>query len=277
LSVIETDEQFEDALRTQVERQQEEPVSEVESEEAEAPSVAPQPRDEFGRFVPKPEETVPKATYEELQKILGRQGQELGDLRKRLSEVQAPAITEDEIYENPAQVALWAEEQNNSNLYEKAMDAWYQQDPKGASRYEMRKVVAREVSDLAKYNRERQIADAFAYLAGTYPDINDRSQVMVELIQSRPWLLNQLQNANPDEARIILGDLYHIAGGTMPQAPATPAPQTAMRQVPFTETGGSVQNTPPRERTAQDVLREQLLEAELTPRERGYRRTYEPA
>lgn len=140
--------------------------ADVQEEDDGADDTEEQPRDDQGRFLPKFNDPdvqeyldrfdgdLGKALRSavEAQSLIGRQGSELGDLRKAVEELSSrfdesreaeqdmPTqyygdLTED-IEENPAQVAAHALQIGDGRLYEQAMRNWFDLDPFSAQRFE---------------------------------------------------------------------------------------------------------------------------------------------
>lgn len=214
--------------------------SEVESAEAESAEAQDEdrPRDEQGRFVAKerPEWLPPQfkteadfvKSYGELQSVLGRQGQELGELRKLAEQIasepraQAPiGQIQAALDENPEAVAYWAAENGNDQVLDQALAAWTQKamDEGDGSALVDSQRFAREI-DLARMRQEfaqevtpsieqvkqeagkRALAIARRDLATQYPDFDQvlQSVTEAELAGLNPQLLADLQKTDPKAA-----------------------------------------------------------------------------
>lgn len=71
--------------------------------------------------------------FENAQKALGRQGDELGELRQVVNEIQSNqqqpqtfGKLQEALEENPKSVALWAVQNGNEEVLDQAINAWYE-------------------------------------------------------------------------------------------------------------------------------------------------------
>ena len=167
--------EFEDLLRSAVASNQETPpeepaetseevleaLSEPAAESGEIVEVeAPdRPRDESGRFVPSFKDPAIKSYVDkfggdlsaalrsavEAQSLIGRQGSELGELRKEVEEmrevVNRPTPFDEDsfrsmIEEDPQQAVYAAAKRGDEYAFDSALAAWYEVDPRSASRFE---------------------------------------------------------------------------------------------------------------------------------------------
>jgi len=207
------------------------PVEAEESEEG-------RERDEKGRFVAKERpEWLPQQfkseedfahSYGELQSLLGRQGQELGELRKIAEQIAAqPQQTapigqiQAALDENPEAVAYWAAEQGNEHVLDQALAAWTQKamDEGDASslrdasrfereielaklRYEFAQEVKPSIEQVQQETGKRALAIARKELAKKYPDFDQvmESVTEAEVAGLDPQLLGELQRHDPKAA-----------------------------------------------------------------------------
>jgi hypothetical protein len=209
--------------------------ADVEPEDGEEPEPE-RPRDEHGRFVKqdRPDWLPPQfkseqdfaRSYAELQSLLGRQGQELGELRRIAEQIAdstprnaqpAFANVSESLDENPEAVAYWALQQGHipgeSALMDQILDAWYVENPRAASRFEREVEIARlkheftqEVQPSVEAVRQESLKRA-ALLAqrdikSKYPDFD---QVMESITEEEvagldPNVLRQLQQTDPKAA-----------------------------------------------------------------------------
>ena len=221
----------------------EEAESEVVAEAAATPVEAEESeegreRDEKGRFVAKERpEWLPQQfkseedfahSYGELQSLLGRQGQELGELRKIAEQIAAqPQQTapigqiQAALDENPEAVAYWAAEQGNEHVLDQALAAWTQKamDEGDASslrdasrfereielaklRYEFAQEVKPSIEQVQQETGKRALAIARKELAKKYPDFDQvmESVTEAEVAGLDPQLLGELQRHDPKAA-----------------------------------------------------------------------------
>ena len=256
-----TDTQTEPEVVAEVATEASEPV-EVENLEEVEDAADERPRDEQGRFVSKerPEWLPPQfkseedfaRSYAELQSVLGRQGQELGELRKIAEQIaetpaQQPAplgqIAE-ALEANPEAVAYWAAENGNEQVLDQAIVAWSQKamDEGDASalvdaqrfareiemaklRHEFAQEVQPSIEQVRQESGKRALAIARRELAKTYPDFDQVMESVTEhdVAGLNPALLSQLQQTDPKAA---LETIYRwVAVGRTAQA--SPAPDVA--------------------------------------------------
>src|SRR3990167_4203781 len=206
----------------------------VEAEESEEGRE----RDEKGRFVAKERpEWLPQQfkseedfahSYGELQSLLGRQGQELGELRKIAEQIAAqPQQTapigqiQAALDENPEAVAYLAAEQGNEHVLDQALAAWTQKamDEGDASslrdasrfereielaklRYEFAQEVRPSIEQVQQETGKRALAIARKELAKKYPDFDQvmESVTEAEVAGLDPQLLGELQRHDPKAA-----------------------------------------------------------------------------
>lgn len=159
----------------------------------------------------------------------------IAELERRLEEreaqpqidPQAPVavdrLIDDEEYEAAAIYAL----RNggiDGPLFDKAMEAWYDEQPRKAGQFEARLEAAkaearlRQELDPVKADRQRDsfqrsFDDAVATVAESRPDLNDFAPQMFAILEERPALLVALRE-NSQEARVqIIESLYDMAKG----------------------------------------------------------------
>lgn len=163
------------------------------------------------------------------QKVIGRQGSELGDLRKIVEELQSrmdaqPSPTysaseiEDAIIENAGAVAQWAYENGFQDVYDQAMDAWFEEAPREASRFERQVEMAAlqtQIAPAQTYAQEQRAAQEFAAavgnLSGQYPDVTD---VLLNATEEQTLgfpraIAEQLHNGTLAQKQEAAEALYH--------------------------------------------------------------------
>lgn len=203
-------------------------VEEVVAEpEAEVPEE--QPRDEKGRFVPKfkSHEEAEKA-YENIQSLVGRQGQELGELRSlvetQLNQPKAPPAhgeLQSALEENPKSVALWAVQNENGEVLDQAINAWYEKanmedDPRilrevsqferalemAQFRHEFSSEIQPTLADVKSESEKRALTLAQRDLRVKYPDLDDvlQSATTEELEGLDEEYIGQLKERDPKRA-----------------------------------------------------------------------------
>ena len=199
----------------EAENVEEEVATEVEAiEEQVEEAQKPEPQRKFTSW-----EEAEKA-YENAQKALGRQGEELGELRKAVEEVQrgqqqpqAYGKLQEALEENPQAVAMWALQQGNEEVLDQALEYWYEESPRAAARFERAIEMAQfkqefegqivpALENVKSESEVRALALAQRELRAKYPDFD---QVMESVEESDVEGLNQdairqLRDADPKAA-----------------------------------------------------------------------------
>lgn len=182
---------------------------------------------------------------------------------------QAPAVQyvpmgediEDAITENPQSVAVWAIQNEQGHVYERAMEEWYQDDAMAASRFERaldREVLKQEISAdpgvanaRAQY-QQKEIAGAFNTLSAKYPDFEEvmSSATEQDLAGLDPNILLQ---QSPQGA---LETAYRWASSSRGRRAAT---ANAKRQASVVTPGMGNSTTPP---SVMEKLKSAMLDPE---------------
>ncbi len=209
--------------------------------EAEAPDVeaTPEPAPEpllAGKF--KTPEDLGKG-YEELQAVLDRQGSELGELRKLQDQVQAleqrqsaPQINQDtidwfdeQVEQNPYAAANWARQNDPSGvLYDRAMDQWYEINPRHAGAYErhmeqqqflaqLQGQLEPALRPLLQQKEANDFQQAMVDVARRFPDFDRVSGQIMEAAESAPEVLSALQEGDLASKTRVIENLYWMARG----------------------------------------------------------------
>lgn len=201
-----------------------------------------------------------EAAYLEAQAALGRQGSELGNLRKLEAEMQQireglaqpqqptydPGSLDAYLAENPQQIPAFAEQAiatGDGYAYQRALAAWSEYDQMGAMDYHARKVSEANTAQLearlqpALQGMQRQqttseMATAYETMASKHPDFNTvMNGVSQETLDGfPPEVLTALQTGDQASKERVLETLYRWTkaeqAGTLTQA-ATAAVQQA--------------------------------------------------
>jgi hypothetical protein len=229
--------QFVSAEETEAQTETEEPV--VEETEEHPEDLESQDEDEmYLDLTPELEEFIAK--HGGLEKALqtgmwadsvrGRQGNELGDLKKQLDELRQviearptfqPSYAEwpDEMDEPEVAVPRYrliaeqAFQNEDVNTMQDALSAWQEVDPLGAEAY-----AALKTSQLillqagqqrpAEQTTESTVEDEFARLEEKYPDIKQHGEAIAAEAERWPTLARRLQEGTPSERVQALEDLY---------------------------------------------------------------------
>ena len=188
--------------------------------------------------------------YLEAQKLIGKQGNELGDLRQAVREEiqqafppqqqpqqvpltdQVVSAFDDLIAENPGQAAQWALQSNQPMLYERAMENWYVENPKDATRFEMslqrqQEAARAEFAAQASQAEQAQFLSAWDSFKQQHPDLDQYGQVMMQIANEAPAIAKSFETMTPAERAQWIPVLYDAARTRAGQPSAAPAVATA--------------------------------------------------
>lgn len=225
------------------------------AEEEQAPEETDQPeesaeeeptedrlRDDQGRYLPKfkdPDIQGFLAKYDgdlekalraavESQSLIGRQGSELGELRRMVEEVRAaqqqprqperqydPDQLQTWFDDNPHQipsVALQAHQAGDTGLRDAAIAAWEELDRAGARQFERavlkEEIQAQYVAPLVQQQQAQEMERVKQEFASAHPDFEALAPAMTELAQGSPRVLGLLQSQDPATVYEVLDYLY---------------------------------------------------------------------
>jgi hypothetical protein len=295
----------------------EEPTAEPELEdvtpepEAEAePEAEGRPRDEQGGFLPKdepaPEPILGKfktqddlvQAYQQLEQRMGQtsaEREELNRLRQQVEAIQQQQIqptydgealeTLDTWFEeNPhqiPQVAQTALQKQDGVLYDRAVRAWYELDPRGAGAFERRVELAqmehRLRSEQAQVNapiqedaQEREFASVIRELVVEHPDFDKYSQQIPSAAELAPEVVEVLQKGTREAKKRVVESLYWMARGRAADNLAGAAQEAAQQQsdeAKARKTGAVVASSqtssPLAGGTAQQRFAQRIVDAEI--------------
>ena len=174
--------------------------------------------------------------YEELKGLLDRQAAELGELRQQVqAPVQQPAqipVTQETVdwldeqsFQNPRETVLWARQADPTGfLYQRAIDNWYEADPRGAAQFELdaRTYQAQEelvgtiapmLQPLVEQMQQQQFNDAMASVAAEFPDFGEVAPQLLEVASESPEIAPLLQKGDLASKQKVLRNLYFQAKG----------------------------------------------------------------
>lgn len=190
------------------------------------------------RFLAKYDGDIEKALKGAVEQssLVGRLGQELGELRSKVEDLPqpqaaAPPNLDDLIQERPQDVAMWALQQGNQQpVYEAAMESWFEQDPMRAARFEqeLRMEMLRSEFDAKQQPFQQTLKQqaeqaAVGEFARQNPDVHLFADKIQEIAAQNPVLGKLLGSDDPAEKVGALGVLYQLAKGTsVAAAPAQP-------------------------------------------------------
>lgn len=224
----------------------EEPVAEVDTEEAEAP-VEETPVEPL--YLDLDQETldlldskyggdIAKAltSLRESERVIGRQGNELGELRELKSQLdnlqnlislqqQGQGIDWDEIIEeDPQQAVMMAAQYQNPQAFEQAIEAWAQVEPIKA--FTFLQDVTNQTQMVAPEAPQASLESEIDNLKGRYPDLQQRLPAIQQAAAERPMIAAALNGPDPRARVQALEDLYHLS-----RSRETPDTSKAARQV----------------------------------------------
>jgi hypothetical protein len=257
-----------------------EPVAEETPVEATEETPVERPRNPDGTFASAAEET-PEETpapllagkyktaealeeaYKNLEREKGRLAQELGEARKQPEPEQQYDLSgiDDSIADNPqlaAQAAWVAKQQGDQLTYERIVQAWGEQDPFGAARFDARvaawesnqetlRQVQPQIETAAQHAQQTELESALGIVAGRHEDF---AAVVGSLDDER--LAQIIQGGFPQEV---------LAGLTGPQASKEAVFETLYRWVKAEQTDLLSQASAQANAQAETAAREQKQQA----------------
>jgi len=180
------------------------------------------------------------------QSVIGRQGNELGDVKRQLAEIQEqlarpapqsyaawpdPDDEPEEIVPVYREIAEAAFVNEDPQTFIRSVETWAQVDPLGAATFRDSKrveLLLRERED-QPLSAQDDLEPRMAALVAKYPEIQkpEIQQEIGKLAQARPTLGRLLADATTEERVQILEDLYVEVAGRQ----ASDTSQTALRRV----------------------------------------------
>lgn len=170
----------------------------------------------------------------EAQSLIGRQGNELGELRQQVEQIPtllqqmfsqqqaSQSVDWDElIEEDPEQAVYMAAQMQNHAAMQEALRGWAQNDPFSAFMF------LQQASQPAP-PEPPSLEQAVDGLKGKYPDLTERLPAIEQEAAKRPALARLLQDQDPETRVQALEDLYVLSGG---REQALETPRKAARQV----------------------------------------------
>ena len=231
-------------------------TEEVETTEQAEPAAVD--RDEKGRFTAKqePDELLLgkfrsvddlASGYSNLEQELGRQAQEIGWLR---SQAEAPDETsyapdqrtvdwfDEQVDENPRGAAIWAMQNDRSGaLYNRAMDAWYEVQPRQAGGFErememgqLAQVISYQQAPLVQQAQQQEFVQAWQQAFSKIPDLSEHVDAIMSAAESAPEILIPLQRGSLADKQRVIENLYWLAKGRKADTLTEAAQQFASQQ-----------------------------------------------
>ena len=224
--------------------------------------------------------------HQEAESHLTRLAQENAELRRYAEEAQTPRPGPSDaqhfdrmLEQDPRQALALALGENDGLRSKQALDAWYEDDPVGATDYivaarvgvaqqQMQQTLTPQIEPLTQAYQTQQYAQSIAQLRGRHPDADDAFVgAMLDVVQERPHLTYALLYGDDGSRDQLLEDLYTLTRAarpvqeTQPQAQEAPKPPKARTEPPHVVSPGrgSTEGEP--------SLQDQLKEIFLGPKE----------
>lgn len=277
-----------------------EPEPEAEAETVEEPSEEKEEETEPGEMIAgkfKSQEDLLKA-YEEAQKKLGEQGNELGELRKLREEFNEFASSfededeemsphelaaySDQIQDNPAQVAVWALQNGHDLLYDSAVRQLYdigdfftanrleQARMMAATQAMMKQSIEPLQAPVQRMTQNQEFNEAWKSVSARVPDLAKFADAIMDASQNAPEVVGALRQGDMASKERVIENLYYLAKGmqaeTFTEAAKEVARQTAEdnERAKVDATVASASSSPTRGDTGKswkDELKEGILSA----------------
>lgn len=272
------------------------PGTEPETAEPETPEPAsPEYPEDVARLLDKYDGDITKALKAavEAQSTIGSLGNELGQLRKAVEQLEKPETAPspaapflpqgvaEAIEANPSQVATWALQNDNKMAFEAAMTEWYDQDPREAGRFErtlerellkqeLTQQIQPEIESVRSQQQARQVADAHRELSQAYPDFTAtlESATQDEVSGIDPNALQALQQTNP-KAALELVYRWVAQGRQVKQQQVSAQRAEEVRQEKREAAVVTADSTTPA--TVDKTTMEKLMESMLSPEPQSVR------
>lgn len=195
----------------------------------------------------------------EAQRMIGRQGQEYGELRKELEHLReavgnqpAPSLAPQQqivewidSQEDPRVAVQWAIQNDlNGPLYQRAMDNWHEVQPRAAAAFErqvemntLRQEMEARLTPVQQQTQQNAFAATWQKLRSEIPDLDQHRDQILQAAQETPEILLSLQTGDPAKAETVIRQLYKIA--SFDAKSATQAATTAVSQQVAAETAAA--------------------------------------
>jgi hypothetical protein len=182
------------------------------------------------------------AAAAEAQSLIGRQGNELGEIRQQLQQLTnavAPQEPEQQWVPVDDSLVSWATDigsspnfhegalwalQHQPAIYDSIMEQAYAVDPMAAGRFEsnlraqasqqqFEQRLAPIIEPLMQQKTQGEVERAFVNVRNQYPDLSELTPRMLEIGQQYPEVLAVLQSGSPDAQERVISLLYGAAKG----------------------------------------------------------------
>lgn len=227
-----------------------------------APAAPAEPEHELilGKF--KSADDLAKS-YQHAESKLGELGSKVGELEAKLAQYeqhqpeqpqlelseQTVSWFDEQAAQNPQAAASWAVQNDPSGvLYHRAMDTWYEIQPRAAANFEWQlqaqslkaeiaQTLGQTLQPLAKSQAEQNFTAAFQSVKSKFPDLDQHAEQLMAIGNEYPDMLQTLRSGRREDAERVLEGLYAISKMRGASAPAAPAP--APQQQAFVATASS--------------------------------------
>jgi hypothetical protein len=109
-------------------------------------------------------------------------------------------------------------------LYNRAIDMWYEQNPRQASAFERQTEMAmlaqamdqrygQAIQPLTENATKQEFVNAWQQAADRIPDINNVSDKIVEVARQSPEVLRALEQGTPESKQQVIQNLYYMVKG----------------------------------------------------------------
>lgn len=172
------------------------------------------------------------AGLKEAQSLIGRQGNELGELRELRSQLEqlqeylfmqneASGVDwEEAIAEDPEAAARLAAQYQNQDAFEQALEAWAQESPVKVFTF------LQEAQATANAPQPVSLEEAIGAVKERHPDILNKMPSIQEEARQRPALARLLQDPDPQTRAEALEDLYVLASSRTSASETSKAAKT---------------------------------------------------
>jgi hypothetical protein len=295
VSDIAPDFDFAEAVTKQAEAQQEQ---QPEAEVPETPEPEPEPQEAQPEPEEQPAEGQLPSEHQELidefgsvenalaelkrsRETVGRQGNEIGELRRMVEDVQArqnepePRKLDSRELEDldPSQAVQIAWENGDNIALQRYFHEWEQENPQQAYAWrtdrqieEMRKEFQTELQKvtepLKEHTTNQTYQQALQGLLARYPDMQQMQTGMVGVLNQNPFLTKALESGSPEEKVQALEATYHIArstGGAPAPVQGEQPRQTKQDAFVASQTNAGPPAKAPTEPTGESIMADFLL------------------
>ena len=207
-----------------------------ETAEPEEPQRDPAVQAYLDKYGGDPDKAIAAAV--EAQRLIGKQGEELGELRKLIEDRLPEERDEDYgvpmdastaswfdtlMEENPIQAMEWARNNDPSGAYyNRGMGIWFDSNPAQAATYqnaviaqalrdEFKESLATQTKPLQDQAHQQTLNSAWTEARKEFPDLDEHAEAMLEEAKASPEILRGADS--PDQMKRAINMLYRLAKG----------------------------------------------------------------